>query len=120
MRSELMVTSEGPCVRTSAATTSARDRRPASTPASRSRFVRWTVNAATAISTRAIPGTNSSVSRNLSGARRQAVITNLVSHTANRLDGVAPERFVDLLSEIPDVHVDNVGVVVVREVPQVL
>src|SRR5919108_2521896 len=46
--------------------------------------------------------------------------TKAVAGAAHSLDRVAPERAVDLLSEVANVHVDDVRAVFVRVVPAVL
>ncbi|KRC42390.1 hypothetical protein ASE24_21175 [Nocardioides sp. Root224] len=50
---------------------------------------------------------------------RPGVVDEPVADEADGLERAASERLVDALSELPDVHLDDVRVAVVREVPDV-
>src|SRR5205823_2474349 len=72
--------------------------------------------------TSAIASANTSVKRSLSGSRVISVAfrPQPIADAAHRLDRVRAERSVDLLPQIANVDVDDVGTILVGEVPGVL
>src|SRR5438477_12684502 len=71
-------------------------------------------------STVAMPTANASVSRSLSGSRPIApVLSQAVAEPPDSLQRSAAERAVYLLAEVAHIDVDDVGIAVVRHVPDV-
>src|SRR5690348_17188200 len=68
----------------------------------------------------AIPAAKAKVRRVLIGRREVGIISDAVSHTADRLERVATEGSIDLGSQIANVDIHDVRVALEGEVPDVL